>query len=958
MFSILNKKISWLLPLFVFMFLVVGFGAEATTQINFTGFTVGSSNCSGGGGSACQSLVTSNTAVGLAPISNPDLYKIVGSEGMTNWQNDGTFETRGTQINPSGGAVQTNGYVWNVPGGDPTEYEAQYSCFVGGSPVSVPPIQLSSNSTWNASLPDGASCNLEIAPRSGASVPPPGVVTACDGTPSNPCYIGICQTGQCKVTSTHPDGSLVQPGDRSQCAVSETDCLTQFTISVSPVNATINTGASAVYAVTFNFNNNKPYRFANISVSAPGLSDSNNNFYWSGSGYSSTTKASVGVLDMLNNATGAIDQTRTLFLTVSNPPRGSYDLIFRASTGDAMGINADRTLNFANCFGNCNPTANATLTVNIPSCTNSITTSPSNGVCNNISANGYTLGWTRANGTYSTQYVRVSTSYDGVANGLCAQSGSASYDPVNCRNNVSSAASTFAATGLQPNTTYYNRVAAVCTNPDGTIGYKDTPVWSCTTNNPTSSCVANPTISGYSPNPAVLTAASGNITVNWGTVAGANNYRVELENSTTGVVTTQNNVVAGSATFSVTPAANGTTYKVRVYSNVSAPATSCSGVSEYMITVYPPANSCPATQGTVTLSKYSAAVGDVTVKAISPGGYTCSDFNSSNTTVADVIDPASGSPASSFLTLNNAGNTNISASGCVYQGGPVCPVSSAQLTVTSGAPGGGYDFTLSPTTFNFQAILDPITQTIVNITPAAHSMSLTASNSNPGNLQITMPWRLGEFGGFAPVLAYDQEMDAYYNLGPGVVWNFGNNIIITNDAGYKFPGNYSETLTYAGYTDANNGATKVTANKSIVVNLEIKNATSENISYTVSPANLTFPTSGGTTRNGSLPPSQNITVTNTGNTNLSIGVNESVAWADFTIVGGGPNPFTLVPSATKTITVSMNTSNPSPSTQDSYTGAVNFTENLAGDKSVGITYNFVGGGGSCTPVNGGWSGWS
>jgi hypothetical protein len=375
--------------------------------------------------------------------------------------------------------------------------------------------------------------------------------------------------------------------------------LTHFTISVSPVSSTINVGGSSVYAVTFNFNNNKPYRFADIWVSAPGLT--NTNFSWSGSGYSnptlgqSSSDPSFGHLDMLNTSTFANDQTRTLFLTVSNPPRGTYNLTFRAATGDVTGVNANSTFNFANCFGNCNPTANASLTVNLPSCTNNITTAPSNGVCNNISATGYTLGWTKATGTFNNTYVRVSTSYDGVASGLCAVPGSPSYDAVNCRNDVSTNASTFNATGLQANTTYYNRVVAACTNPDGSIGYKDTPVWSCTTNNPGSSCIANPTVTDVSP--VVLSAASGNITATWGTIAGVSSYTIELYNAGTNTLLRTNTESVGSTQFSVTPAAGGTTYKIRVKSNVTAPAVSCGGYSDYMVTVYPPATSCPSTQG-------------------------------------------------------------------------------------------------------------------------------------------------------------------------------------------------------------------------------------------------------------------------------------------------------------------------------------------------------------------------
>lgn len=959
MISTLNKKISWLLPLFMFVFLVVGFGVEAVTQINFEGFSTGGSTCTGGASGACQNLVNNNTAVGLSPDLNPDFYKIMGSEGLgPDWQPDGTFELRGTIFGTvSGNNVLTSGYIWNPPGGDAAEYEAQYSCSVNGSIVPTPPVPLSSDGSWSASLPDNASCDLEIVPRGGVTIPPSGV-TACDGTPGNPCYVGMCQTGQCRVITQYPNGDPVLPGDRSQCAVSETDCLTHFTISVSPVNATVNTGASAVYAVTFNFNGNKPYPSANIAVSAPGLSDSNNNFQWSGTGLEPTSKTSVKKLSMVNTSTGAIDQTKTVFLTVNNAPIGSYNLTFSASTGDASGVNADQTLIFVNCFGNCNPTANATLTVQTTSCASLITNGPTNLQCGAISPTGFTATWNPATGTFDNHYVRVSTSYDGVASGICAVPGSPSYDPVNCVNNLSTSASSFPATNLQPSTLYYYRVAAACVE-GGVVKYKDTPVRSCTTGSG-GSCIANPVVTSYTPNPAVLSSVPGTITVNWATVVGATSYRVELENTDTGITTTNNNVPGGTTNFSVSPDANGTTYKVRVYSNVSGSDTACAGVSEYVITVYRPGSSCPGTAGTVVLNKSSAVLGDVTVKATSPAGYNCNSFSSNDTGIVDVVDdPAIGNPSYTFLTLNgDEGTANISASGCVYQNGPVCPVNSAPLTVTNTAPGGSYDFSLSTTSIMFYGLLNPGTGVLESIPNA--SMNVTANVANPGSLYINFPWRMVPPEGSAAAFSDDDEINStgYYNLSPGASWSSGNNIFIQDVPAIRFPGNYTEVLTYAGYTDAIDATSKVTANKSVTINLQVKTLTSENTSYTVSPANLTFPTSGATTRNGSLPPSQNIVINNTGATTLNIGVAESIAWAGFTIVGGGPNPFALAPGNTKTITVSMNTTNPLPDTETSYTGAVNFTESVAGDKSVGVTYNFAGGGGSCTPVSGGWTAWS
>src|SRR3989344_3995584 len=769
------------------------------------------------------------------------------------------------------------------------------------------------------------------------------------------------QAGQCVPVTQYPDGAYVQPGAPNQCTDGPTHCYTDFTISISPVSSTINNGGTSVYAVTFNFNNNKPYRFANIYASATGLNTGN--FYWSGSGAgwmhngNLVNNPSAAVLDMYNNNTVTIDTSRTLFLTVSGAPgplpgfsSSNYTINVRAETGDSSGVNPDGSQNFTGCFGNCNPSKNAGLTVQPKSCGAAITSAPSDLQCGNISSTGYQLTWDPAGGTFDDYYTRTSTSYNAVADGSCASS-----DPTNCTS-LPNTQTNFTTTNLQPDTVYYNRVAAVCDNGGGNIEYRDTGIISCRTNPDISSCVPNPIITNVSPD--VLPGASGDITVDWGTIAGVSSYTIELRNSA-GTLLDTNIENDGDTTFNVSPAAGGSTYKITVYSNVTSPAVACGGASEYVKTVYRPATSCPGTQGQITLNKYSAVYGvDFDVKAYSPNGYNCSDFNSSSPSVADVMDPPVGNPSRADIIVKDvpSGSTVISASGCVYQGGPVCPVlNSAQLSVTNIPPGGSYDFSLNPITFNFTAKINPTNGTLMNIAPSSGDMSVTNSVGSPGSLTIDQPWRYGE--GLPPVFSDDSQLGiGYVGLSPGSSWNAGGNIHIQNNPAVQFPGTYSETMTYAGYDPIS--SVKRTSNKSITINLTVSPADPTDISYTVSPANLTFPTSGVTTRGGSLPGSLPITVTNTGTTNLTIGVSESIPWADFSIVGGGANPFTLTPSSVKTIDVTMTDNDPSP-VQSSYTGTINFTQPSAGNKTVGITHNFDGGGGSCTPViDGGWSEWS
>ncbi len=955
----LNKK-NFILSALFFSLLSTATVLAQTGGATITSTTVSldGTSCSQGSGIGCSQELLDNTVVTQAGGGNPFNHVTFG-QVLDGWQPSGQIGGKPRTFAPIGSQVPVDGSILNIPGGvvQPGTV-AEYVCSVGGSLTNVTE-PVAGDGTWSTNLPSGASCTLEI--KSSSTYSPSGSSTACDGTPGNPCYVGMCQAGQCVPVTQYPDGSQVQPGDVNQCLDGPTDCFTNFTVSISPVSSTVNLGGSAVYAVTFNFNSGKPYRNINIYASATGLN--NGQFTWSGAGagwiYNANNMVSgnpsVGKVDLYNSNTGRPDVSRTLFLAVSGAPLGSYTLNVRAEAGDVVVGGGAGLPTLGNCFGNCNPSANANLVVQPQSCGALITSAPSNLACNSISATGYTLNWTAAGGTFDNYAVRTSTDYSSVADGSCSLPSSPFYDAINCvdkANNITSSP----VTGLQTGVTYYNRVAAVCINGGGQKEYKDTGIISCTTNS-TTACTQNPNVTSVTPD--VLPSSTANITVNWGTIAGVSTYRVELENTSTGVVTTNNPVSGGSTTFSVSPAAAGTTYKIRVYSNVTSPAVACGGVSEYVKTVYRPATSCPGTVGSIILNKYSAVVGvDLDVKAYSPNGYNCASFNNTNNPSVATLNPPSGNPSRVDVNLNGPGSTVISGGGCVYQGGPTCPVNSATLTVTDTAPGGSYDFSLNPVEFNFTAKLDPITNTLINISPALGNMTVTNAAGSPGILTIEQPWRYAE--GSAPVFSNDLQLGlGYVNLSPGASYNSGNNIQIQDVPSVRFPGTYTETMTYAGYTDPIGPANKKTGNKAVTVNLTVTPADPSDIGYTVSPANLTFPTSGVTTRSGSLPGAQPITVTNTGSTNLTIGVSESIPWASFSIVGGGPNPFTLTPSSVKTINVTMTDNNPSP-VQSSYTGVINFTESSAGDKTVGITHNFDGGGGGggCTPVNGGWSQWS
>ena len=98
-------------------------------------------------------------------------------------------------------------------------------------------------------------------------------------------------------------------------------------------------------------------------------------------------------------------------------------------------------------------------------------------------------------------------------------------------------------------------------------------------------------------------------------------------------------------------------------------------------------------------------------------------------------------------------------------------------------------------------------------------------------------------------------------------------------------------------------------------------------SYTISSTSLSF----SATQNGSLPASQNITVTNTGNQSLTITVSEAITWA-----GISKTSITLPAASSTTVAVSISTTALSPQV---YTGTINFTNAQgAGNKTTNVNY--------------------
>lgn len=908
---------------FVFTILVFAKPSLASVTVNSTTVTLGGTSCSTGAGATCGAELTNKTQVGQAASGNP-FTQITSSEGISNWQPSGTIQSKPVTL----GSTAIDGVIHNIPGGYTSGVVAAYACSVGGVLQNEITAPVQSDGTWSVNLPDTASCSLEV--RSPDSAPSGNTPTACNGTAGNPCYAAVCQSGACNMVSTHADGSQVQPGEPGACVVNS-DCFTDLTVSISPDPNTITAGNTATYAVTFAYNPSKKYRYLNVFASAGGLN--NSNFAWSGSGYDNPgTNPSLGRLDMQSG--GSIASSKTLQLNVSGAAAGSYTVHILAQTGDVNGVNSDYTYVFANCNGNCIPSKNATLTVQAAPpapCDSLITSSPtfpspSSLACTNVTSNSYTLNWNLAGGTYSAQYVRIASTTSSVIDGTCHNS-----DPANCPNSSNTTMTSYGATNLAPGVTYSNRVAAVCTNNDGSIGYKDTGVISCSTTS-SSACLSNPTASTINSSPAgqniYLPGSTGSLTFVWNAVSGVSSYTISLydwNNYALPVFIGSQTVSGTTATFnSITPGASGTRYGYTIVSN-SAQACSPTGVMA-PVNVFPPASSCPSgTSNPITLTADKTVLnsGETTTVRV-PASYTCTSFSSNSPSVSvSLVDSKTAS-----VTNNNSSaaaiNATISASGCVYQGGPSCSVGATNISANApSTPAPSYDFILSPNSFSFSGFVGNVSSI------ACKDMNTQAAAGNTANIQVAPVYYM-ESNNY-PQISYDQKVAGTgqgYTVSPGN-WYFANgNICLQDSPLLSKPGSYTETIAYAGYTDSSTQSshTKLTGDQYITVSVTLANP---QYSYTVSPSTLTFTAQQG----ASLPGTQSIAVHNTGNIALTVNVSEGLSWLDI-----DRNTLTLQPDETKNVIASINTTNPSGA-PSSYNGNITFTETNAGNKQVGVTYN-------------------
>jgi hypothetical protein len=128
----------------------------------------------------------------------------------------------------------------------------------------------------------------------------------------------------------------------------------------------------------------------------------------------------------------------------------------------------------------------------LPSCNAFISGGPGRVSCDQITTNSYRLNWTpgtfnNAGGTAQQTVIRVRSGTPFTTDPSCT-SLACNFQATNQPFGMSS----IIVTGLQPNTTYFNRVAQLCTNSSGNWAWKDDPDqtvawggntsnWSCTT---------------------------------------------------------------------------------------------------------------------------------------------------------------------------------------------------------------------------------------------------------------------------------------------------------------------------------------------------------------------------------------------------------------------------------------------------------------------------------------------
>lgn len=709
----------------------------------------------------------------------------------------------------SGNTVGVSGQMAHWPGGV-SGLVANYVCSVGGSlqPAIAQPISDNGNGggTWSAPLPANSDCTLEIIdPTPNAPQFPP----ACNGTEANPCTASVCGFGSCFVSTRDADGNYFGPGASLQCSVNG-DCVTNLSLSVNPLSQTMYEGESySLYTLVIN--RSGPSEQVNFGLNCPAGTecqiflggDATANYgnqltarsgcYYQGpdgnGGYNyqcdQTFIPYYSWSNVFEDTMTAGTNSKTYVLRVRNsgPTYGTFNIT--ANTNVIAHPNRG-------CVGTCSDSETISFRYAPLPCNTHIVNGPSRMQCSNQTQTSYQLNWTpgtwdgvAGQGNPDRTVVRASTDQNALtfcgANTTC----------LNSEQFRSGNQQSVVISGLQPGTTYFNRVAQICTNPDGSFTgvYKDDPDtigwggnsannWSCSTLPAAPSCPsANMTAfcnggscSGNLPN--------GNVTVSWNAVTGANSYDVIAYDTTNGQNPPQAILIL-SRTLSGGNPVNGTSisipygsayggnkpFRVTVQANFSS---SCASSVILNYFVGPAAGSC--TPGQTRSFGTSPCTGTETCTAAGtwPGtaNYGSGPYASNGTSC-----PSSANQCTINRTCTNGvcggGDTNT------------CVPTECQLTSSCNGSGGcsftprtGQSCNGGTGTCNSSA------QCVLNTCPAG-AVVLTPNTITEGNSVTATPptsgWSGGTFSSDAPAIASVSSGSTVFANGPGTATISGVN---------------------------------------------------------------------------------------------------------------------------------------------------------------------------------------
>jgi hypothetical protein len=955
----------------ILTFALLGFLApkgdvSAQTVIRFTGYSC------------------SQSADGIGSFSNSGTSLTNGSTGnlIVGWAqppsstgNPGSVGR--TFLFSSANNINTN--VNNPPTGV-TNLQANYDCgssgtytcgVNGGSPCPLP----------------NATCNLDIScPGSPSGTAASSYV--CDGTANKPCVVYSCSSGQCQPTATDSNGNYFPPGSTDTCNpnLAYNQCSTNISLSVNPVSNPAYTfpagdNTSRIFEFTLSFNDSNRVEMVDLWTGLGSLSPSY--YQWFGSNYVPASNKWEGKLNM-KNSDGSIAQSKTVYLSINPdinwPPVGNTG--FEVQGGILK--TPSECVGGVNCFSSKYPilkvTSGGTCTTHNFNPSGS-SVSPSTvalggaytvtcdyGVqSQNISGPsgygctfaGYTNG---GNGTGKKYNCTAPSSTTGTFTQYCSLS---KVDPENfCASPNNPAGTLTVTTNAGSCTPGATRTApGVCGGVEtcdssgswpGTFNYSSSNGTSCTVANSCmanqscmngvcqggtpittgacsvpNSCTANPNITSVNGNFPVsrvyFSGTSGNLTVTWSAVSGFSSYIVELYdyNGSFPVFMKSITTSGTSATFTnITPNSAGTRYRITVRGD---DPNACIGASQIDVTVFPPVTSCPSTAGSLVVSPSTMYPGD-TATVYAPSGYICSNYTSSNQ------NHVTSDGSTSLGTGSSYGTANISAT-CQYVGGgssgPSCVVNPAVVEYKANpAVTANYSFNVTPSV--------SVNAKVGQTAPICASMSV--QNTTTGGTGNIVSIKDASYGYYSRV--WDEQFTRVYGFGSGSgAYNMldtdtqAKSSTVCFDSSGLTRGSYTDYLTYAMYDDS--GTVVPAPQKTLRMDVNLTDPV-----YSLNPSN---PISFTAKKGDPIPASKTVTVTNNGDTALTVTPSEMIPWAGIDIT----TQFNLSPNQSKQVVVAPNTTNLDAAT---YNGTIDFTSQ-AGVVKIPVQYIITPDTSSCTAPN-------